>query len=210
MGTRASRMPCAGCARLLRCVRLHRARLVSTGNYRGKVGYDPPCPTQNRAEPGAHPPSPVWTVGVFGLRGHMPPTVPAGIATPPSLGEVPKPGGGRPTRTLPKPVPSVLLDTDRPAPPGPTALRRDAGSSVPRGRAYPVSSAEMVAPMHPGTMHGGGLPCPQRRGGTDTSRPDAWQGEAEQKGDSPVPAWPVSHLPCCQGWGRRRVKCWGP
>ena len=42
--TRASRMPCAGCARLLRCVRLHRARLVSTRNYRGKVGYDPPLP----------------------------------------------------------------------------------------------------------------------------------------------------------------------
>ena len=29
---------------ILRRVRLHRARLVSTGNYRGKVGYDPPLP----------------------------------------------------------------------------------------------------------------------------------------------------------------------
>ena len=29
---------------ILRRVRLHHARLVSSGNYRGKVGYDPPLP----------------------------------------------------------------------------------------------------------------------------------------------------------------------
>ena len=75
--TRASGMPCAGCARLLRCVRLHVRVSSQLGTTVGRWDMTPFCPTQNRAEPGAPtPPSPVWTVGVFGLTGHVPPTVP--------------------------------------------------------------------------------------------------------------------------------------